>query len=191
MNKKFDSSSLITLAIVVFVLVIAAYFAYQALSNNEQAAIEASPAGAALLAPERAGSFTDIDGEPVSLNDYLGKVLVVNSWASWSPQSAQELATLAELTDLFVENDVVVLAINRAEPKETAQAFLRSLAVTDSVVLLLDAEDTFYQNIGGYAMPETLFYDTEGNIIFHKRGPLQSSEIVQYTNAAVEASKAE
>jgi thiol-disulfide isomerase/thioredoxin len=189
MNKKFETSTFATFVVVISVLLIAGYFAYQAVSENSVKKIETSSAGAAFIATEGNSGYTNIEGEPVSLKDYLGNVLIVNSWASWSPQSAQELVKFADVAELFAENEVVVLAINRAEPKSTAQAFLKSINMAGTVVLILDPEDNYYTNIAGFAMPETLFYDIEGNIIYHKRGSLDTNEIIEHTKAAIAASE--
>ncbi len=171
------------------VLLTAGYFAYRAVSTQTTQKTETSSAGAALLPAEDSLPYTNIDGEPISLRDYLGKVIIVNSWASWSPQSAQELSKIADAREVFAEDDVVVLAINRAESKNTAQAFLRSINVADSVVLILDSQDNYYKTTAGFSMPETVFYDAQGNIIFHKRGALETSEILHYTKVAIEASE--
>jgi len=40
-----------------------------------------------------------------------------------------------------------------------------------------DPNDSFYKSIGGFAMPETLFIDGEGNIRLHKRGPMTYEEM--------------
>jgi len=51
--------------------------------------------------------------------------------------------------------------------------------VSDKLIFLLDPKDTFYKSIGGFAMPETLFVNSDGTINFHKRGPMRAEEIRQ------------
>ena len=160
------------------------FFAYQTISKNTTNKINASPAGVALTPAQGRSGYTDIEGNPVQLQNYLGTILVVNSWASWSPQSAQELQKLAAVAQEYDQETVTVLAINRAEPKNTAQAYLASIAVADSVVLILDPQDNYYSSVGGFAMPETIFYDAQGNVVQHTRGALDDTKIKKFIEEA-------
>ncbi|HSQ39199.1 MAG TPA: redoxin domain-containing protein, partial [Anaerolineales bacterium] len=44
--------------------------------------------------PAPALTLTDLDGNPHSLSDYLGQVVLVNMWATWCPPCVAELPTL-------------------------------------------------------------------------------------------------
>src|SRR3989344_5593890 len=127
-------------------------------------------------------SLTDYRGAPASLDSFIGKPLVINSWAVWCPFCKQELPDFAALQGEFP--DVVVIAIDRAEPLETAKSYTDSLGISESMVFLMDAGDAFYKNIGGFSMPETIFVSENGSIVFHKRGPMTLEEmratVIQY-----------
>lgn len=127
---------------------------------------------------DRAPVFTleDYNGREVSLSDFAGTVRVVNAWATWCPFCVDELPDFAELQREFGD-EIVVIAIDRAEPKEQAKKFTDRLGVTDELVFLLDPSDSFYKSIGGFSMPETLFIDQDGNIRIHKRGPMEPEEM--------------
>ncbi len=181
--------SVFILGLIILVIVVMGWFTYQSLQNQSQQRVIESSAGSALVSAEGESLFTDIAGNPVTLDDYLGSVLVVNSWASWSPFSAQELPRLSELSQQYSTDEVVVLAINRAEPATTAQSFLQSLNISEDVQLLLDPADAYYKRIEGYSMPETVFYNTQGDIVFHKHGLLTLEEMNQYVSQALESSQ--
>ena len=124
--------------------------------------------------------YTDIHGNQISLEQYLGKILVVTSWASWSPFSTTELTALSELSIGYNQEDVVFLAINRKETREQAERFINTLpALNSSLILVLDTRDHFYQSIGGYAMPETVIYDVRGNIVEYAHGTMNKDQIKQ------------
>ncbi len=150
--------------------------------RNEQ--LTHNPAAVALQAEEGTAGYTDLAGNPLSLTDHIGKILVVNSWASWSPDSATELVMLAELAKNYEDGEVKVIAINRGEPQTTAERFLRTIGAADGVELVLDLDDRYYRSIGGYAMPETIVYDTRGTIISHHRGVLTREQITAYIETA-------
>jgi thiol-disulfide isomerase/thioredoxin len=115
-------------------------------------------------------TYTDLEGREVALEEYLGRVLVVTTWASWSPFSEADLIALNELSKSYSTEAVIFLAINRKETKEQAQRFALSLPELTSVRLVLDPEDFFYQSVAGYTMPETVIFDQQGEITEHIRG---------------------
>jgi thiol-disulfide isomerase/thioredoxin len=124
-------------------------------------------------------SYTDMSGNAVDLSAYLGKVLVINSWASWSPSSSGDLTSLSTLSQRYSDEEVVFLAINRGEPRGTAAAFMKAYNINTEVILVLDPEDRFYKSIEGFSMPETIIYDRFGNLIQHQRGKLNLGTITQ------------
>ena len=129
---------------------------------------------------DKAPSFTleDYDGNEVSSADFTGTMLVVNSWAVWCPFCLEELPAFAEVVNEF-EGEVVVIAVDRAEPLSLAKEFSDKLGVTDDLLFVLDPSDSFYKAIGGFSMPETIFVDRDGGIQIHKRGPMDANEIRQ------------
>lgn len=121
-------------------------------------------------------SFTNYNGDTVSLSDFRGKPLVINSWATWCPFCREELIDFVSAQKEFGDK-VVIIAIDRAETREAAKKYTDELGVTGDMVFLLDPSDNFYQSIGGFSMPETVFIDSEGNTVFHKRGPMDIQEM--------------
>jgi len=123
-------------------------------------------------------SFLDYEGDSVNLTDFAGTPLVINSWAAWCPFCVEELQNFATVQQ-EVGQDVLFVAINRAESLAVAKKFSDDLSVTQHLIFLLDPEDVFYKTIGAIAMPETIFIDAVGNIAFHKRGVMNIEEIRQ------------
>lgn len=127
--------------------------------------------------PRPAPDFTlkDYAGAEIQLADFRGQNLIINSWASWCPFCRKELQEFAAVKKEF-GNAVVIIAIDRAESLETAKRYSEELGVTNELIFLLDSEDSFYQSIGGFSMPETIFVDRNGLIRDHKRGPMDREE---------------
>lgn len=123
-------------------------------------------------------TFEDYQGNQVSIADFLGTPMVLNSWAAWCPFCREELPDFATVQKEFGDQ-VVIIAIDRAESLETAKKYTDQLGVTDDLIFLLDPKDEFYKAIGGFSMPETIFVDKDGNIRQHRRGPMDVSEIRQ------------
>jgi thiol-disulfide isomerase/thioredoxin len=129
--------------------------------------------------------YTDLQGNPITFEAYEGKVRVVNSWASWTPFSVAELTDLESLAQEFKSKDVVILAINRKEPKEIANQFLKTIQEFKEIVFIIDITDAYYASTRGFAMPETVIYDATGKIVFHKRGQMTKEEMQKYVTLAI------
>jgi thiol-disulfide isomerase/thioredoxin len=121
-------------------------------------------------------TLTSMSGEPVSLADSQGTIRVINFWASWCPFCREELPALATLQQEYSDR-VTVLAINRKESRQRAQSYIDKHDLNGKLTFLLDPEDAYYKQVGGFAMPETLFIDEQGRISQHVRGPMTLDEL--------------
>ena len=170
---KYIGEHKIALLIIVLVIMIGAFFTYSILEKNS---VKNAPAYDALTTDEESAEFTDLEGNEVTLIDELGNILIVTSWASWSPQSKDDLVLLGSLVDDYGDT-ISVVAINRAEDKDTSERFLKHIGVEEKVQLVLDPDDSYYDSIDGYAMPETIIYDKEGEVVLHVRGPMVEERV--------------
>jgi thiol-disulfide isomerase/thioredoxin len=158
------------LLIILLVLLVGAYYTWTALQKRQYQEEMNTPAMQALSPKDESVPYTDLSGNQLAFDDYLGDILVVNSWASWSPDSKTELTMLGLLADEYKDRGVRVIAINRAEQQMTAERFLNTIGVSDKVQLVLDLNDQYYKSIAGYAMPETVIYGRSGEILSHYHG---------------------
>lgn len=183
--KQFSRDKVTAFVVIGVILLVALVYTLFVINQNKREQADNNPANRALQVAADEEPYTDLAGNPLSLNEYVGKVLVVNSWASWSPDSTAELQIFAALRSKYDLDEVVILAINRAEPQTTAERYLRTLEVSDQVQLVLDPTDRYYRSIGGFAMPETIIYDRRGGIVHHQRGPLTAEQATIYIDQAL------
>ncbi|MEK7638650.1 MAG: TlpA disulfide reductase family protein [Patescibacteria group bacterium] len=172
MNKQ----SLIWLFGLLFVAVVLAVATWFSLNETASRSLKESAAGVALTEPGETALYTDLSGNSLDLSNYLGKILIVHSWASWCPQCVTELQFLDQL-GLEYQDRLQVLAINRAEPAATAERYLAAVAAGDRIKFLLDPADHFYTSNNGYAMPETIVYEESGAIVLHVHGEIDKVEL--------------
>lgn len=121
-------------------------------------------------------SLQNYEGQTITPASFAGRPLVINSWAAWCPFCREELRDFAKVKKEFGDK-LEIVAIDRAESLTVAKKYSDELGVTNDFVFLLDPGDSFYQSLGGFSMPETIFVDKNGNIVFHKRGPMKLEEI--------------
>lgn len=122
--------------------------------------------------------FEDYNGTKRTLEEFSGTPIVVNSWAGWCSFCKKELVDFATV-QREMGDAVTIVVINRGESVEKAKRFSQEAGDTDGLVFWVDEDDTFYRAIGGFSMPETLFINAQGDITFHKRGPMDADEIRQ------------
>jgi len=68
--------------------------------------------GACALAHATGYALPDLDGRPQSLDQYRGKWLIVNYWATWCGTCRKELPDLVSLHEKHRDGDIVVVGIN-------------------------------------------------------------------------------
>jgi thiol-disulfide isomerase/thioredoxin len=173
-------SNLVTLVVLGLLLLICGAATFFYVYQKEHAVLDETVA--VFANDPTTGSYLDLLGNEVSLNQYLGKILVVVSWASWSPFSQADLLMLKELSVNYHEEKVIFMAINRKETKEQATRYLNSIPALDGLVIILDPRDHFYSAIAGYAMPEAVIYNKRGEVAEHYRGNAPKAEIENTLN---------
>jgi cytochrome c biogenesis protein CcmG, thiol:disulfide interchange protein DsbE len=61
-------------------------------------------------------TVTALDGTEVSLSDYLGKVVLVNVWATWCPPCREEMPSMERLYQSLQGEDFEILAVSVDAP---------------------------------------------------------------------------
>lgn len=149
-------------------------------NENISSTVSTATPAASRAQLEKAPNFNlqDYGGKKVTLADFAGKPTVINSWASWCPFCRQEIPDFVSAQKEF-GGKVTIIAVDRAESLAVAKGYTDKQGTTAGLIFLLDPEDSFYKSIGGFSMPETIFVDKNGNIVDHKRGPMDLTEIRQ------------
>ena len=61
-------------------------------------------------------ALLDLEGRPHRLEDYRGKVVLINFWATWCEPCLEEMPSMNRLRASLAGRSFEVLAINLAEP---------------------------------------------------------------------------
>ena len=72
-------------------------------------------------------SLPDLTGKLHKLDEFAGKVLLVNFWASWCRPCIEEIPTIKRLAMLMHDQPFAVIAINVAESSRRVQASVKRL----------------------------------------------------------------
>lgn len=185
MSALSKKSTVVTLTVMFIIVVLGVSY----LIFRDQSILQkqnSTPAATALLPDLEEAQFTDLQGQPLSLAPEFGQIIVVFSWASWCPSCTAEFGRLSELAQAYQDREVVVLAVNRKEDKYSAERFLATITPPKEIRFVLDPTDYYFANSSGYAMPETIVYAKNGDILTHQRGEVRLEELKQAIDKTLE-----
>lgn len=142
--------------------------------------------GAAPRAGSRAPNFVlpDYGQRAVYLDDFSGKVVLINFWASWCTFCEREMPDIMRIAERFPD-DVVILAVNRGESKGTARGWTdkHDFPELANVHWLLDDREDVVAEYRVDGMPQSFFIGAGGTVGQELRRVMEYDEML----AAVEA----
>ncbi len=123
---------------------------------------EASATQPAAQDPAPALSGTDpITGKLVSLDDFAGRPVVINIWASWCPGCIKEARDLRRFAAAHPE--AVVLGIDIQDTEAGAKDFYRRFDLSHPSIF--DPSGELSQKLGLFGLPTTIFLNRDHRIV--------------------------
>jgi len=104
----------------------------------------------------------------VSEKDLLGKVWLLNVWASWCVSCREEHPVLVEFAK---KNIVPIYGLNYKDERKDALAWLAQFG-NPYTVSIMDADGRVGIDYGVYGVPETYVIDKQGVIRYKQIGPI-------------------
>ena len=116
----------------------------------------------------------DVEGSQFHLEDFRGKVLVVNFWAVWCKPCREEMPSLEKGSRWLEQFGGRVITINMGDRPEMIARFLEKIPVDLPILLDTDAETS--TNWGVTGLPTTFVVDPEGSFAYRVVGPRDWSD---------------
>ncbi|HWC11612.1 MAG TPA: TlpA disulfide reductase family protein [Acidimicrobiales bacterium] len=127
---------------------------------------------------ERAPGFrlSDVRDESavVSLDDFGGRPVVLNFWASWCVPCRKEMPALQSASE-DAQDRIAFVGINHQDSRRDAVAFLDETGVRFPSGY--DPEGRTASAYGLYGMPTTVFISPDGRILDRHRGEISEAEL--------------
>lgn len=123
--------------------------------------------------PAPAFSLTTFDDREFTRDGLLGKIVVVNFWASWCIPCEQEAADLQTAWEMYEPTgEVVFLGIDYVDTEAEALQYLLKFGITYPNGPDLGQRN--YEAFRASGVPETYFIDRDGMLAHTKIGPFTS-----------------
>jgi thiol-disulfide isomerase/thioredoxin len=132
-------------------LAVLVYFIYAGIHQRVVAAGDDAPSF----------SIRTDSGREVSLNNFGGKVLILNFWASWCPPCVQETPSLSQFAEQYKSKGVTVLALSVDKDPKAYAAFLQRFRPAFETA----RDFQVHEDYGTFMYPESYIIDAHGKVI--------------------------
>jgi thiol-disulfide isomerase/thioredoxin len=140
------------------------------LTTSLQAQEDRQPVIRFVRNPEPAPEFklTALDGQPVSIAAFKGKVVLVNFWATWCGPCRAETPDLVKLQTKYKDRlQIIGLAVD-VDSTEDVKQFAESFGINYPIAVSTDKTRIQYGGVA--ALPTSFVIDPEGRIVQKHEG---------------------
>ncbi len=126
----------------------------------------------------------DLNGQPVKLSDYRGKVVLLNFWGTWCEPCKQETPALQSAYSKLQDTGLVVVGVNLLNSERAfnrnidhVRQFAEQYGVSYPIVL--DDSGTATQAYSIAPIPTSYFIDPQGQVRYIRVGELTMRDVEQ------------
>src|SRR6266540_2381591 len=127
--------------------------------------------------------LNDLRGKPVSVKDYLGKVTLVNMWATWCPPCKAEMPTLEAFYKKYKDDGFMIVGINDGEAPHVVASFVQDFGLTFPI--WLDQQYLSEKAFKTINLPSSFVIDRNGTIRLMWIGAISKEALENYVSPIV------
>ncbi len=128
----------------------------------------AEDAGKAIPAP--AFDATDLEGNPIRLSQYKGKVVVLNFWGTWCKPCHKETPDLVAIQQQFESKGLIVIGAAMDQGNQDGiKAFAKKYFVNYPII---SATSALNHDYGVIVAPTTFIIDKTGKLVYRHVGAI-------------------
>lgn len=149
------------------------------LAETSPSSIQLAESGPPLQVGDRPYEFAlkDLNGEDVTLSQFIGRPVLINFWATWCGPCRIEMPELQSVFEDYGESeDFLILALDQDESAADVGAYFDELDLTFQPLLDEDNETARSYGLQG-TLPASVFINPEGEVTVIHRGVMTRGQI--------------
>ncbi len=126
----------------------------------------------------RSSPFTDLAGKKRTLDDWRGRILVVNFWATWCPPCREEIPALVLAREKLLPSGVEFIGIAVDQAAKVSE-FTASVPISYPVLVSGSAALDLMRKLGNPSggLPFTIVLDRNGALVHRNLGIVTQAKI--------------
>ncbi len=130
-------------------------------------------------------SLQDLDGQPLQLANYRGKVVLLDFWATWCAPCRDEIPHFVTLQDKYREQGLQVIGISMDDGPKPVREFYQQFKMNYPVALGTDKVAETYGGVLG--LPVSFLIGRDGQVAAKYVGEVQIPVLEQEIKSLLQA----
>ena len=129
----------------------------------------------------------DLNGKPVALNSFKGKLVLLDVWATWCEPCIRTMPAMHELQRHFnkdPKSKVHVISVSVDDNVKDVKKFMKRYGLGEDFSTLIDTKQVIGDDVPLDVVPSFFMLDGQGNLIGFVRGFVDwtGPEVIDYLN---------
>lgn len=137
------------------------------------------------------GTFTRLDGTPVKISDWKGKVVIIDYWATWCGPCRQSFPSLQKLYERYKDDPNVLIAVvnvwERSDDRVKTVKDFMSKNTSLTFPMFMDKDDSVVRKFGVTGIPTKFYLGKDGRIQFKEVGLHPEEQFLEEATTRIEA----
>ena len=124
-------------------------------------------------------SLPDLTGKQRNINEWQGKIRIINFWATWCPPCLKEIPEFIKLQNSHNKHlQFIGIAI---DDQQAVEEYLKTIKINYPMLVSGDEGIALSRQLGNVvnAVPFTLIVNQQGQIIHRQPGELSNEKIIE------------
>ena len=131
--------------------------------------------------------LTDLWNNPHSVNEWQGRIRIINFWATWCPPCLKEIPDFIALQEQYTGKNIQFIGV-AIDNKESVEQFLSSKTINYPILLAENEGLILAHQLGNImnSVPYTIVVNQQGLIVKQYQGEVKKDELLKVIESLVQ-----